>query len=152
MALRQIKHYQKDDVLRKKSKIVEKIDERTKILIDDMIETMYHADGVGLAAPQVGVLKRVIVVDVGEGIHVLINPELIRQAGEATDYEGCLSVPGINGQVTRPAEITVEGLNREGKKIRIKASGLLARAICHEIDHLDGVLFVDKSIPEDIDN
>lgn len=152
MALRQIKHYQKDDVLRKKSKIVEKIDERTKILIDDMIETMYHADGVGLAAPQVGVLKRVIVVDVGEGIHVLINPELIRQAGEATDYEGCLSVPGINGQVTRPAEITVEGLNREGKKIRIKASGLLARAICHEMDHLDGVLFVDKSIPEDIDN
>ena len=152
MALRQIKHYQKDDVLRKKSKIVEKIDDRTKILIDDMIETMYHADGVGLAAPQVGVLKRVIVVDVGEGIHVLINPELIRQAGEATDYEGCLSVPGIKGQVTRPAEITVEGLNREGKKIRIKASGLLARAICHEIDHLDGVLFVDKSIPEDIDN
>ncbi len=152
MALRQIKHYQKDDVLRKKSKIVEKIDERTKTLIDDMIETMYHADGVGLAAPQVGILKRVIVVDVGEGVHVLVNPELIKQAGEATDYEGCLSVPGIKGQVTRPAEITVEGLNRDGKKIRMKASGLLARAICHEIDHLDGILFVDKTIPEDIDS
>ncbi|NLC43029.1 MAG: peptide deformylase [Clostridiales bacterium] len=152
MALRQIKHYQKDDVLRKKSKIVEKIDERTKILIDDMIETMYHADGVGLAAPQVGILKRVIVVDIGEGVHVLINPEITIEAGEATDYEGCLSVPGVKGQVTRPAEITVEGLNRDGKKIRMKASGLLARAICHEIDHLEGILFVDKTIPEDIDN
>lgn len=152
MALRQIKHYQKDDVLRKKSKIVEKIDKRTEILIDDMIETMYHADGVGLAAPQVGILKRVIVVDIGEGVHVLINPEITIEAGEATDYEGCLSVPGVKGQVTRPAEITVEGLNRDGKKIRMKASGLLARAICHEIDHLDGILFVDKTIPEDIDN
>lgn len=152
MALRQIKHYQKDDVLRKKSKIVEKIDKRTEILIDDMIETMYHADGVGLAAPQVGILKRIIVVDIGEGVHVLINPEITIEAGEATDYEGCLSVPGVKGQVTRPAEITVEGLNRDGKKIRMKASGLLARAICHEIDHLEGVLFVDKTIPEDIDN
>ena len=152
MALRQIKHYQKDDVLRKKSKIVEKIDKRTEILIDDMIETMYHADGVGLAAPQVGILKRVIVVDIGEGVHVLINPEITIEAGEATDYEGCLSVPGVKGQVTRPAEITVEGLNRDGKKIRMKASGLLARAICHEIDHLEGILFVDKTIPEDIDN
>lgn len=152
MALRQIKHYQKDDVLRKKSKIVEKIDKRTEILIDDMIETMYHADGVGLAAPQVGILKRIIVVDIGEGVHVLINPEITIEAGEATDYEGCLSVPGVKGQVTRPAEITVEGLNRDGKKIRMKASGLLARAICHEIDHLEGILFVDKTIPEDIDN
>jgi peptide deformylase len=152
MALRQIKHYQKDDVLRKKAKTVENIDERTQILIDDMIETMYHANGIGLAAPQVGILKRIIVVDIGEGVHVFINPEFIKQSGEITDYEGCLSVPGIKGQVTRPAEIAVEGLSREGKKIRIKASGLLARAICHEIDHLDGILFIDKSIPEGIEN
>jgi peptide deformylase len=152
MALRQIKHYQKDDVLRKKAKTVENIDERTQILIDDMIETMYHANGIGLAAPQVGILKRIIVVDIGEGVHVFINPEFIKQSGEITDYEGCLSVPGIKGQVTRPAEIAVEGLSREGKKIRIKASGLLARAICHEIDHLDGILFIDKSIPEEIEN
>ncbi|MDD4681285.1 MAG: peptide deformylase [Clostridia bacterium] len=148
MALRQIKYYQKDDILRKKAKTVEKIDDRTKLLISDMIDTMYHAEGIGLAAPQVGILKRVMVVDVGEGVHVLINPKLIKQSGEDTDYEGCLSVPGIKGKVTRPMEIVVEALNREGKKIRVKASALLARAICHEMDHLEGILFIDKSIPE----
>ncbi len=147
MALRQIRHYKKDEVLRKKAKVVDKIDDRLQLLISDMIDTMYHADGVGLAAPQVGILKRLVVIDIGEGVNVLINPEIISQSGEAVDYEGCLSVPGIRGQVMRPAEVVVKALDREGKEIEIKASGLMARALCHELDHLDGILFIDKIIP-----
>ena len=98
MALRQIKHYRKDEVLRKKAKPVDKIDDRVEMLISDMIETMYDADGVGLAAPQVGILKRIVVVDIGEGVQALINPEIINETGEQTDYEGCLSVPGVEGK------------------------------------------------------
>lgn len=147
MALRQIRNYKTDDVLRKKAKKVEKIDERLQMLIDDMIDTMYHADGVGLAAPQVGILKRVIVIDVGEGVHALINPEFVSQSGEEIDVEGCLSIPGIRGKVNRPANVVVKALDRNGKEIQLEASGLLARALCHEIDHLDGVLFIDKIIP-----
>jgi peptide deformylase len=147
MALRQIRHYKKDEVLRKKAKVVDKIDDRLQLLISDMIDTMYHADGVGLAAPQVGILKRLVVIDIGEGVNVLINPEIISQSGEAVDYEGCLSIPGIRGQVMRPAEVVVKALDREGKEIEIKASGLMARALCHELDHLDGILFIDKIIP-----
>ena len=151
MALRQIKHYKKDDILRKKAKPVEKIDERTKLLISDMIDTMYHAQGVGLAAPQVGILKRIIVVDIGEGIHALINPELVEQNGEDADFEGCLSVPGVRGKVVRPAEVVVKGLDQDGKDIEVKGSGLFARALCHEIDHLNGVLFIDKAVPDSIE-
>ena len=151
MALRQIRHYKKDDVLRKKSKKVEKIDERVQLLISDMIDTMYHADGVGLAAPQVGILKRIVVIDVGEGVIALINPEIVSQSGEEIDYEGCLSIPGVRAQVKRPANVVVKALDREGKEIEINGSGLLARALCHEIDHLDGILFIDKAIPETVE-
>ena len=117
MALRQIKHYQRDEVLRKKSKPVDKIDERVQILITDMIDTMYQAEGVGLAAPQVGILKRIVVIDIGEGVHVLINPEIVKESGEQIDYEGCLSLPGIRAQVKRPAEVIVKALDRNGKEI-----------------------------------
>lgn len=147
MALRKIRNYKTDDILRRKAKTVEKVDGRLQILISDMIDTMYRADGVGLAAPQVGILRRVVVIDVGDGIHALINPEIIAQSGEEIDQEGCLSIPGIRGKVKRPANVTVKFLDRNGKETVLEASGLLARAFCHEIDHLDGVLFIDKIIP-----
>jgi len=133
-----------DPVLRKKSKVVEKIDERIHVLIDDMIETMYEADGVGLAAPQIGILKRIVVIDVGEGVVELINPVILQQSGEQCDDEGCLSLPGKSGEVIRPKKVTVKGLNREGEEVVYVAEELFARAICHEIDHLDGVLFIDR--------
>ena len=147
MALRQIRNYKKDDILRKKAKTVEKIDERLKLLISDMIDTMHQADGVGLAAPQVGILKRIVVIDVGDGVHALINPKIISRSGEEIDYEGCLSIPGIRGKVRRPASVVVKALDRNGREIELKADGLLARAVCHETDHLEGILFIDKIIP-----
>ena len=147
MALRQIRNYKKDDILRKKAKTVEKIDERLKLLISDMIDTMHQADGVGLAAPQVGILKRIVVIDVGDGVHALINPKIISRSGEEIDYEGCLSIPGIRGKVRRPASVVVKALDRDGREIELKADGLLARAVCHETDHLEGILFIDKIIP-----
>lgn len=135
-----------DEVLRKVSKRVDTIDERLKVLLGDMAETMYAANGVGLAAPQVGVLKRVVIVDVGEGLIELINPEIVKQEGEQIDVEGCLSIPGVAGEVKRPAKVVVEAQNREGEKITVEGEELLAVALCHEIDHLDGVLFKDKVI------
>lgn len=143
MAIRNILK-DEDPTLRKKSREIEKIDQRIITLLDDMIDTMYEADGVGLAAPQVGVLKRMIVIDVGEGIIELINPVIVESAGEQIDVEGCLSIPGITGEVNRPARVVVRGLNRSGKTIEIIGEELLARALCHEIDHLDGILFTDK--------
>lgn len=143
MALRQIVQIG-EPVLRKKSKKVEKIDKKIIQLLDDMADTMYDADGVGLAAPQVGILKRVVVIDIGEGLIELINPEIIETSGEQTDSEGCLSVVGRSGEVTRPYLVKVRALNREGKLIEIEGEDLLARAFCHEIDHLEGILFVDK--------
>jgi peptide deformylase len=140
--------YGKDDVLRKKSKPVEKIDKRILELLDDMAETMRHADGVGLAAPQVGILRRVVVIDVGEGLIELINPEIIETSGQQRGAEGCLSIPGVRGEVIRPEKVRVKALNRKGEQIEITGTGLLARALCHEIDHLDGVLFIDKAVPE----
>ena len=122
------------------------------MLISDMIETMYDADGVGLAAPQVGILKRIVVVDIGEGVQALINPEIINETGEQTDYEGCLSVPGVRAKVKRPAEVLVKALDKNGSEIEIKGSGLMARALCHELDHLDGILFIDKAIPDTIED
>ncbi|MFZ5966314.1 MAG: peptide deformylase [Bacillota bacterium] len=133
-----------DPTLRKKSRSIDKIDQRIQTLIDDMIETMYDADGVGLAAPQVGVLKRVIVIDVGEGIIVLMNPQILEASGEQIESEGCLSVPGITGKVKRPKLVKVQGLDRQGREIEIIGKDLLAVALCHEIDHLDGILFTDK--------
>ncbi len=148
MAIRNIRK-DEDPILRKKSKVVMEIDERVLTLLDDMADTMYDAEGVGLAAPQVGVLKRVIVVDIGYGLFEVINPEIVEEEGEQIGEEGCLSLPGKNGDVCRPRKITVAGLNRKGEKIRIQGEDLMARALCHEIDHLNGVLFTDLIVEEE---
>lgn len=146
MALRNIVELG-DDVLRKKCRPVADITERVQILIDDMIETMNEAGGVGLAAPQVGVLRRLFVIDVGDenGTIVLINPEIIETSGVQEGEEGCLSLPGKAGFVSRPDYVKIKGLNRKGEEVVYEGTGLLARAFCHENDHLDGVLYVDKA-------
>ena len=143
MAIRKIREMG-DDVLTKVCKEVEKVPPRTKVLIDDMFDTMYDAMGVGLAAPQVGVLKRIVTIDVGEGPILLINPEIIETSGEQTGEEGCLSVPGKSGVVTRPNYVKVRAFDEDMKEIVLEGEGLLARAFCHEIDHLDGHLYVEK--------
>ena len=143
MALREIVQIG-EDVLRKKAKVVEKIDEKIIQLLDDMADTMYEANGVGLAAPQVGVLRRVVVIDIGEGLIELINPVIIETAGEQLGEEGCLSVPGKVGEVRRPNYCKVEALNRDGEKIVVEGEEFMARALCHEIDHLNGELYIDK--------
>lgn len=143
MAIREIRT-EGDEVLRKRSREVDEITERIKVLIDDMEETMYHADGIGLAAPQVGVLKRVIVIDPGDGFRVLINPVIIDEKGKQSEIEGCLSLPDFFGEVERPEWVKVEAMDVNGDKMEIEGDGLLARVICHEIDHLDGILFKDK--------
>ena len=145
MALRQIVKIG-EPVLRKKSKVVKEINDRIIELLDDMADTMYEADGVGLAAPQVGILKRVVVIDIGDGLIELINPEIIETEGEYLDNEGCLSVPGECGDVSRPYRVKVRAQNRFGETVEIEGEELLARAFCHEIDHLDGILYVDKVI------
>jgi peptide deformylase len=136
-----------DEILRKISKKVEVIDDRILTLLDDMKDTMYEAEGVGLAAPQVGVLRRVAIVDVGDGVIELINPVIVFEGGEAIDEEGCLSLPGVNGAVCRPKKVIVRALDRHGKTFEMTGIDLLARAFCHEIDHLNGILFTDKIIP-----
>ena len=132
-----------DEVLTKQCKEVTKMSLRTKILIGEMLDTMYEAMGVGLAAPQVGVLKRIVVIDVGEGPIILINPEILETSGEQTGEEGCLSVPGKSGVVTRPDYVKVRALNEDMEEIELEGEGLLARAFCHEIDHLDGHMYVE---------
>ena len=135
-----------DEVLRKVCRPVEKITPRTLTLLDDMTETMRRANGVGLAAPQVGVLRRIVVIEVEEGnVLELINPKIIATAGEQVGAEGCLSVPGRTGIVKRPNHVTVRALDRHGNEIEVKGSELLARALCHEIDHLDGKLYLDRA-------
>ena len=136
-----------DPVLRSISRPVENITPRTIRLIDDMIETMHAADGVGLAAPQVGVLRRIVVIETPEeGLFELINPKIIAFAGEQRSEEGCLSIPGKCGITVRPMHVTVRALNRNGENIEVTGSGLLAKAFCHEIDHLDGKLYVDQAL------
>lgn len=142
MALRKIRELG-DEVLTKKCKEVTKMTLRTKILINDMLDTMYEAMGVGLAAPQVGILKRIVVIDVGDGPIILINPVIVEQSGEQTGEEGCLSVPGKAGVVTRPNLVKVKALNEEMEEIELEGEGLLARAFCHEIDHLEGKMYVE---------
>ncbi len=137
-----------EETLRKKCRAVDKIEKRLHVLLDDMAETMYAADGVGLAAPQVGVLRRVVVIDVGDGLLELINPEIVLAEGEHVGVEGCLSVPGRRCTVKRPAHVVVRALNRKGRQIEIDATGLLATCLCHEIDHLDGTLYIDKIIED----
>lgn len=146
MAIRNIRKVG-DEILAKKCREVDVIDDRVKELLDDMIETMYDANGVGLAAPQVGILKRIAVVDVGEGVIELINP-VIMNVSEATQCgtEGCLSAPGRYGEVMRPETVVVHALDRNGESYEIIGQGLLAVALCHEIDHLDGNMFLDKVI------
>jgi len=143
MAIRTIRELG-DDVLRKKCRVVEEIDDRILVLLDDMADTLYDSNGVGLAAPQVGVLKRIAVIDVGDGLIELINPEIIAQSGVQDGAEGCLSVPGKYGNVKRPKKVTVRATDRNGNEFEITGEDLLARAFCHELDHLDGVVFVDK--------
>ncbi len=143
MAIRTIRELG-DDVLRKKCRVVEKIDDRILVLLDDMADTLYDSNGVGLAAPQVGVLKRIALVDVGDGLIELINPEIIAESGVQDGAEGCLSVPGKYGNVKRPKKVTVRATDRNGNEFEITGEDLLARAFCHELDHLDGVVFVDK--------
>lgn len=143
MALRTIRTIG-DEVLLKPCKPVKEVTPRIHTLIEDMIETMYEADGVGLAAPQVGVLKRVVVIDVGEGPFVMINPRVLETSGEQTGTEGCLSVPGKCGTVTRPNYAKVLAYNEDMEPVEIEGTELKARAMLHEIDHLDGKLYVDK--------
>lgn len=143
MALREIRTLG-DQILNKRCKEVKTVDERTKQLIEDMYETMYESNGVGLAAPQVGVLKRLTVIDIGDdNQYTLINPVIISAEGTQTDYEGCLSVPNKRGVVTRPESVVVKAFNENMEEITINAEGLLARAVCHELDHLDGKIYVD---------
>ncbi len=148
MAIRKIVEMGKDDILRKHSRKVTKFDKRLAVLLDDMADTMYEADGVGLAAPQVGVLKRVVVIDVGEGLIELVNPEILWTEGETVATEGCLSVPGRRGTVSRPERVRVHAQDRKGGHIEVEGDGLLAVCLCHELDHLDGVLYVDKMIED----
>ena len=151
MALREIR-VMGDDILRKPCKEVTKMTDRTKELIGDMIETMYDSMGVGLAAPQVGILKRIVVIDVGEGPIILINPVIIETSGEQTGEEGCLSVPGKWGIVTRPNHVKVRALDVNMNEFEMEGEGLLARAFCHELDHLEGGLYVDHVEGELHDN
>ena len=138
-----------DDILRKVCRPVEKITPRTLTLLDDMLETMRDADGCGLAAPQVGILRRIAVVEVEEGKPIeLINPRIVAASGEQNGQEGCLSIPGRWGITKRPAHVTVQAMNRNGEIFEVSGSDLLARALCHELDHLDGKLFLDCTIEE----
>lgn len=140
MALREMR-YKDDEVLYKHCKEVKKFDEKLAILLDDMYETMQKANGVGLAAPQVGILKRAVVIDIGEGKIELINPEIIETSGSQTGNEGCLSFPGVWGEVERPMYVKAKAFDRNGNEFVLEGEELLARAICHECDHLDGVVF-----------
>ena len=147
MAIRQVR-LETDEILRKKAKEVDEVDDRIREILDDMLETMYEYNGVGLAGPQIGILKRIIVIDLYDGSKPLklVNPRIIKQKGEQEVDEGCLSFPNEFAKLIRPAEVIVEALNENGKKVKIKGEGLLAQALAHEIDHLDGILFVDKMI------
>ena len=145
MAFREIRK-KDDEVLSKVCKEVKVFDKKLAILLDDMYDTMKKNNGVGLAAPQVGILKRVCVVDIGDGKIELINPRIIKTEGSQTGSEGCLSVPGVYGEVERPNFVTVKAYDRSGKEFEVSGQELLARAFCHEIDHLDGHLFLEKVI------
>lgn len=143
MAIRKIRT-ESDDILRKQSKPVKEINKKILDLLDDMHDTMIEAEGIGLAAPQIGILKRIVIVDVGEGLIELINPEFVETTGEQERTEGCLSVPGKSGFVKRPMHVKVKALNRNGEEIIVEGDELKAVAFCHEIDHLNGVLYIDK--------
>ncbi len=142
MALRNIL-VEGEERLRKKSRPIENIDDRILTLLDDMAQTMYENNGVGLAAPQVGVLRQAVIVDIGEGLIELINPQIVETEGTQSGEEGCLSIPGVVAIVERPQKVVVKALDRSGKEVTYTAEGFLARAFCHEIDHLSGTLYID---------
>jgi peptide deformylase len=143
MALRQIR-LNEDPILRKMCKPVEKVDDKIRLLLEDMAETMYHSKiGAGLAAPQVGILKRLIVIDMGQGLLKLVNPVILEQEGTQEVIEGCLSIPNTWGKLLRPAKVTIQALNENGESITLTGTGDLAKCFCHEIDHLNGILFTD---------
>ncbi|CDA16720.1 peptide deformylase 2 [Clostridium sp. CAG:571] len=148
MAIRNIRE-DGDEILRKKSRKVEVVDDKIREILEDMVETMHKYNGVGLAAPQIGLLKRLIVIDLydDKGPIKLVNPEIIKEKGTQEVEEGCLSFPNKFAKIIRPEEVTVKALNENGKTVKISAKGLLAQALSHEIDHLNGILFVDKIIP-----
>ena len=148
MAIRQVRTIG-DDILRKECKPVKEITPRIAELIEDMFETMYEANGVGLAAPQVGILKRAVVIDIGEGLVELLNPVILETSGSQTDEEGCLSLPGQSAPVERPYYVKAKAMDREGNEFIIEGEELMARALCHEIDHLDGILYIDKALPRE---
>ena len=143
MALRKIREYG-DEILTKKCREVKEMTPRLKELVSDMIETMYEAEGVGLAAPQVGVLKRIVVIDIGDGPVVLVNPRIVEQDGEQEGNEGCLSVPGKTGVVVRPNHVIVEGCDQDMNPVTVEGEELMARALCHELDHLEGVMYTTR--------
>lgn len=150
MALRNIR-INGDDILRKRSREVTAIDNKIRTILDDMVDTMYEKDGVGLAAPQIGILKRMVVIDVDdENLYKMINPKIIKSSGKQIDQEGCLSVPEVKGTVKRPKNVTVQYTDENGDEVTLEAEDLLARCICHELDHLDGVLFIDKMDKEQV--
>lgn len=138
-----------DEILRKKSREVEVVDDKIRMILDDMVETLHQYNGVGLAGPQIGILKRLVVIDLYDDKEIikLVNPKIIKESGKQEVEEGCLSFPNQYAKIIRPEKVTIEALNEKGEKIRIKGEGLLAQAISHELDHLDGILFVDKIIP-----
>ncbi|MDT8715387.1 peptide deformylase [Clostridium sp. 19966] len=143
MALRQIRLYG-DEILSKKSRTVEMVDDKIRQILNDMADTMYNSEnGAGLAAPQVGILKRLVVIDMGQGLIKLVNPKIIKQEGTQEVIEGCLSIPDKWGKLTRPAKVTVQALNENGEEIILTGTGDLAKCFCHEIDHLEGILFTD---------
>lgn len=143
MALRKIR-LEGDEILRKRSKVVEVIDDKIRQLLDDMAETMYSTDnGAGLAAPQIGILKRLVVIDMGQGLIKLVNPKIINEEGTQNVIEGCLSIPNKFGRLKRPKKVTVQALNENGEEIILTVTGEVAKCFCHEIDHLNGILFTD---------
>lgn len=143
MALRKIR-LSNDEILRKKSKVVEKVDDRIRLILNDMADTMYNTEnGGGLAAPQIGILKRLVVLDMGQGLIKLVNPKIIYKEGEQKVIEGCLSIPDTWGKLKRPAKVIVQALDEKGEEVTFTGTGDLAKCFCHEIDHLDGILFTD---------
>ena len=144
MAIRQIR-YEGDDILRKKCKRVEEVNEHIRMLLDDMLDTLHNTkDGAAIAAPQVGILQRLVVIDMGNGVIKLINPEIIEEKGIQECVEGCLSIPNKYGNTIRPKKVTIKALNENGEEIILTGRGEMAKCFCHEIDHLDGILFIDK--------
>ena len=144
MALRQLR-YEGDEILRKKCKKVEEVDDHIRMILDDMLDTLHNTeDGAAIAAPQIGILKRLVVIDMGTGIIKLVNPEIIEEKGIQECVEGCLSIPNKYGNTIRPKKVTIKALNENGEEIILTGRGEMAKCFCHEIDHLDGILFTDK--------